>query len=95
MAAGFTFVTGPLAWTWRTPPARGTSFPPAVSWILFDGILIATGLLLIADGLYWYIPAEKTRRQFPYCFRGMEIIIPDYGRPAGDWKRVTIEDEDF
>ena len=69
--------------------------PEAVSWTLFDGILIATGLLLIADGLFWYFPAEKTRRQFPYCFRGMEIIIPDYGRPAGDWKRVSIEDENF
>ena len=67
--------------------------PEAVSWTLFNGILMAIGLLLIADGLYWYAPAEKARRQLPYCFGGMEIVIPDYGKPANAWEKVTIDDE--
>ena len=51
-------------------------------WTLFDAVLILSGLLFIADGLYWHLPAENTRKQFPYCFGEMEIAIPDYGTPV-------------
>ncbi len=60
------------------------------AWTVFNVILIVTGLLFIADGLYWHIPAEKIRRQFPYCFGDMEIIIPDYGKPTRYWEKVVF-----
>lgn len=63
-----------------------------VVWSIFDIVLIVLGLLLIIDGLYWYIPAEKIRQQFPYCFGEMEIIIPEYGKPACYWRKVVFDD---
>ncbi len=63
-------------------------------WSVFNFVLLAAGLLLIADGLYWHIPAEKIRRQFPYCFGDMEIVVPDYGKPTCNWgKAVFTNDE--
>jgi uncharacterized membrane protein YidH (DUF202 family) len=59
-------------------------------WVIFDIMLILIGLLFIADGLYWHLPAEKIRKQFPYCFGDMEIMIPDYGKPVRSWKRVVF-----
>lgn len=59
-------------------------------WTIFDGILIAGGFVFIADGLYWRIPAEKIKRQFPYCFGEMEISIPDYGTTARIWKKAVF-----
>jgi uncharacterized membrane protein YidH (DUF202 family) len=59
-------------------------------WTLFNGILVAAGLIFIADGLYWHIPAEKTRRHFPYCFGDMEFVIPDYAKPASAWKKIVL-----
>jgi uncharacterized membrane protein YidH (DUF202 family) len=61
-----------------------------VFWVIFDIMLILIGLLFIADGLYWHLPAEKIRKQFPYCFGDMEIMIPDYGKPVRLWKRVVF-----
>jgi uncharacterized membrane protein YidH (DUF202 family) len=60
-------------------------------WTLTEVLIFLTGLALIADGLYWHIPAEKIRRQFPYCFGDMEILIPDYGKPARYWKKVIFQ----
>jgi uncharacterized membrane protein YidH (DUF202 family) len=62
----------------------------SVSWTVFDILLIVTGLLFITDGLYWHLPAEKIRRQFPYCFGEMEIMIPNYGKPVRSWKKVVF-----
>ncbi len=59
-------------------------------WTFFNLILMAIGAFLIADGFYWHIPAEKTRKQFPYCFADMEIALPDYGKPASFWKKVVF-----
>ncbi len=59
-------------------------------WTVFNGILVAAGLIFIADGLYWHIPAEKTRRQFPYCYGDMEFFIPDYAKPACLWKKIVL-----
>jgi len=65
-----------------------------VAWTVFDLVLVLIGLVLIGDGLYWHIPADRVRRQFPYCFGDMEIIIPDYGKPTCDWgKAVFTHDE--
>jgi uncharacterized membrane protein YidH (DUF202 family) len=61
-----------------------------ISWTIFDIMLILIGLLFIADGLYWHLPAEKIRKQFPYCFGEMEIMIPDYGKPVRSWKKVVF-----
>jgi uncharacterized membrane protein YidH (DUF202 family) len=59
-------------------------------WTIAEIFILLTGLALIADGLYWHIPAEKIRKQFPYCFGEMEIVIPDYGKPARSWGKVVF-----
>ncbi len=66
-----------------------------IAWTLFNAVLILAGIILVADGLYWHIPAEKTRRQFPYCFGDMEISIPDYGKPARFWSKVVFSHDNF
>jgi uncharacterized membrane protein YidH (DUF202 family) len=65
----------------------GTGHPV---WTTVEAAILVTGLVLIADGLYWHIPAEKIRKQFPYCFGEMEIAIPDYGKPARSWGKVIF-----
>ncbi len=64
-----------------------------MSWAVFESMLIVVGLLLVVDGLYWYVPAEKARKQFPYCFAEMEIPVPDYSKPTNVWKKVTFSDD--
>lgn len=64
-------------------------------WTLFDAVLIVGGLLFIADGLYWHLPAENTRKQFPYCYGELELAIPDYGTPAGSWRKAVFSDDDL
>ncbi len=65
-----------------------------ILWTLFDFVLILTGLLLIADGLHWHIAAERTKRQLPYCFEGLDIRMPDYGKPAMFWKKAIFSYDD-
>ena len=60
------------------------------AWVLFNALLILIGFLLVADGLYWHLPADKIRKQYPYCFGEMEIMIPDYGIPVRSWKKVVF-----
>jgi uncharacterized membrane protein YidH (DUF202 family) len=64
-------------------------------WTAFDVVLILSGLLFIADGLYWHLPAEKTRRQFPYCYGEMEITLPEYGTPSRSWKKAIFSHDDL
>ena len=64
-------------------------------WTIFDGVLILSGLLFIADGLYWHLPADNTRKQFPYCYGDLEITIPDYGTPSRFWKKAIFSDDDL
>ncbi|OGW39836.1 MAG: hypothetical protein A2X58_01430 [Nitrospirae bacterium GWC2_56_14] len=64
-------------------------------WTLFDLALLGTGLLLIADGAYWYLPAERARQQLPYCYGEMEIAIPDYGVPARSWGKAVFNHDDL
>jgi len=66
-----------------------------IAWTVADALMIAAGLAVIADGLYWHMPAEKTRRQFPYCFADMEITAPDYGRPVRQWKKAVFSHDDI
>jgi uncharacterized membrane protein YidH (DUF202 family) len=67
----------------------------SVGWAVFDAVLMAIGLAFIADGLYWHIPAERTRRQFPYCYSDMEIVMPDYGKPSISWKTVVFSHDEL
>jgi len=62
----------------------------SLAWNVGNGLMVAVGLLLIGDGLYWSLPAEKTRRQFPYCYGDFEISIPDYGVPARSWRKAVF-----
>ena len=64
-------------------------------WTIFDFALILSGLLFIADGLYWHIPAENTRKQFPYCYGEIEITLPDYGTPSRSWRKAVFSHDDL
>ena len=66
-----------------------------VWWTIFDVVLILSGLLFIADGLYWHIPAENTRKQFPYCYGEMEIALPDYGTVSRSWRKAVFSHDDL
>ncbi len=63
-------------------------------WTIVESAMTGAGLLFIADGLSWYLPAERTRREFPYCFGEMEIPVPDYGIPARDWRKAVFSHDD-
>jgi uncharacterized membrane protein YidH (DUF202 family) len=65
----------------------------STGWNIFNWLMIGGGLLLIGDGLFWSLPAEKIRRQFPYCYGDMEITIPDYGIPARSWRKAVFSHE--
>ena len=64
-------------------------------WLLHNAALMLVGVILIADGFYWHLPAEKTKREFPYCFADMEIMFPDYAKPSPLWKKVVFGNEDL
>jgi uncharacterized membrane protein YidH (DUF202 family) len=57
---------------------------------IFNIILVLAGLALIADGYYWHLPAERMKKEFPYCFNEMEIAFPNYARPSFTWKKVVF-----
>jgi uncharacterized membrane protein YidH (DUF202 family) len=67
----------------------------SLGWAVFDAVLMAIGLALIADGFFWHIPAERTREQFPYCYSDMEIVMPDYGKPSLSWKTVVFSHDEL
>jgi len=69
----------------------GTASP---GWTIFNGLLIACGLALIADGYGWILPAERMRKEYPYCYGDMEITVPDYGKPAGEWGTVVFNSDE-
>ncbi len=70
----------------------GTSSP---AWAAFYVVLVLTGALFIADGLYWHIPAERMRREFPYCYCDVEITVPDYGKPSRTWATAVFSHDDL
>ncbi len=65
------------------------------AWAAFDAFLVGAGMLFVADGLYWHLPAEKVRRQLPYCFCDVEIADPDYGTPARNWGKAVFSHDDL
>jgi len=67
----------------------------SLAWTVFDSVLIAAGLALIADGARWHAPADKIKRSFPYCFGDFEISIPDYSVPGRFWKKVHFSHDDI
>jgi uncharacterized membrane protein YidH (DUF202 family) len=67
----------------------------STSWNVLEGALILVGLLFIADGLFWHLPAERVRRQFPYCYCDMDISVPDYGTPARFWQQAVFSHDDL
>jgi len=69
----------------------GTASP---GWTIFNTLLIVVGLVLIADGYRWILPAERMRKQFPYCYGDMEITVPDYGKPAFSWRTIIFNHYD-
>lgn len=61
-------------------------------WTTLEAGVLALGVALVADGLYWYLPADRARRSLPYCYHGLEIALPDYARPTGEWQRTEFDD---
>ena len=70
----------------------GVSSP---AWTAVNFLFVLTGLFFIGDGLHWHLPAEKMRKQFPYCFCELEIAIPDYGKPARFWNKAVFSHDDI
>jgi uncharacterized membrane protein YidH (DUF202 family) len=60
----------------------------SVAWTIFNTLMIVGGLILIVDGYRWMLPAERMRKEYPYCYGDMEITIPDYGKPTSEWGKV-------
>lgn len=60
-------------------------------WIILESAIMAVGLLLLADGLYWHLPARRNRWQLSFCDCEMEIPIPDYTLPPGQWKSILLD----
>jgi hypothetical protein len=69
-----------------TGPAGG------IGWTVLDCFIIAVGLLLLADGFYWIIPAGRERWQLPFCDCQMEISVPDYTVPTEQWRTFILDD---
>ncbi len=68
--------------------------PGNIAWTLFNMLLITVGLALFIDGMYWHFPAERIRKQYPYCYGEIELIIPDYGIPSRSWSKVVFNSDD-
>ncbi len=69
------------------------TLPNGVSWKLLPLLLVIAGMILAGDGLRWCLTSERLRREYPYCRGGLEISLPDYGKPARLWGRVVFEDD--
>ncbi len=66
----------------------------SLPWTALYAALLAAGALLVADGLWWHLPAERSRRQLPYCYCDVELPIPDYGKPARSWAKAVFSHDD-
>ncbi|MEY2342489.1 DUF202 domain-containing protein [Acidithiobacillus sp. IBUN Pt1247-S3] len=62
-------------------------------WTVFDIALVVIGLYLIADGLHWYLPAERIKRRSSYVDGDFEIADADYSVPQSSWRRVRYPHE--
>lgn len=59
-------------------------------WTGFDILLVLIGIYLIADGLHWFGPAERIRKQAPYCYGDLEVRHPDYSEPSDLWTQTSL-----
>jgi uncharacterized membrane protein YidH (DUF202 family) len=66
----------------------------STGWTVFNVVLIVVGLALIVDGYRWMLPAERMRKEYPYCYGDMDITIPDYGRPNSEWGTVVFNSDE-
>ncbi len=64
-----------------------------IGWSIFTYTMIILGLILMVDGFYWALPAERIKSQLPYCYCDMEIATPDYGTPGRFWKKAVFSNE--
>ncbi|MBF0482417.1 MAG: hypothetical protein HQK81_03530 [Desulfovibrionaceae bacterium] len=60
-------------------------------WTSLEFCILAIGLVLVADGHYWHLPAEKWKKQFPYRAGDFEIDLPDYSAPFTQWEKVVFD----
>lgn len=70
-----------------------TFYGGSLGWTLFEGLIVLGGMVLVVDGLYLNLPAERYRRQFPYCTGDMDIGVPDYGKPVRVWGKVVFSND--
>jgi len=70
---------GLLAWF-------GTASP---GWTAFNLALLAGGLVLVADGLRWHLPADRARRETALCTADFELAVPDYAVEEAGWGRAS------
>ena len=63
------------------------------AWSGLEIVVLGLGILLVTDGLYWYLPSERVRQGLPYCFHDMEIALPDYAVPACDWPKTEFSND--
>jgi uncharacterized membrane protein YidH (DUF202 family) len=61
----------------------------AAGWTVFNLVLLSGGLLLAGQGLYWYLPAARARRETTYCLTDFELAVPDYAVAEGAWDRAS------
>lgn len=60
-------------------------------WTVLEVCVLGLGLLLVGDGLYWFLPSERIRRRLPYCFAEMDIFLPEYTRPVCEWSKAVFD----
>jgi uncharacterized membrane protein YidH (DUF202 family) len=61
------------------------------AWAALEAGVLGLGVLLVIDGLYWYLPADRIRRGLPYCHHGLDIVLPDYTQPVANWPHAEFE----
>ena len=61
----------------------------STGWTVFNLCLSGTGVALLADGLYWYLPAAAERRRSGLCTDDFELAVPDYAAPESSWGRAS------
>jgi uncharacterized membrane protein YidH (DUF202 family) len=61
----------------------------AKGWTVFNLCLMAGGAVLIVDGLLWYLPSQRARRESGVCQADFELAVPDYAAAEETWGRAS------
>ncbi len=64
------------------------------AWTVCESLLMLVGLVLVVDGFYWHLPAERARNELPHCVWDLEIVLPDYARPNQAWSRIVFSHDE-